>query len=73
MVNYSKLRGRIIEMFGSQQAFAKHLGVTEQTVTAKLNGRSRFTQDDIIAWCNALDIEAESVGDYFFVPILSKS
>ena len=72
-MNYSKLRGRIIEKFGSQSRFAKHLGITEQTVTAKLNGRSRFTQEDIIAWCNALDIEPENVGDYFFVQILSKS
>ena len=72
-MNYSKLKGRIVEKFGSQGRFAKYLGITEQTVTAKLNGRSRFTQEDIIAWCNALDIEAGDVGDYFFTQILSKS
>lgn len=71
-MNYSKLKGRIVEKFGSQGRLAKHLEISEQTVTAKLNGRSRFTQEDIIAWCNALDIDAENVGDYFFAQILSK-
>lgn len=73
MVNYLKLKGRIIEKFGSQQSFAKHIGVTEQTVTAKLNGRSRFSQDDIICWCKALGIKTANVGDYFFTQKLSKS
>lgn len=68
-----KLRGRIIQKYGSQGTFAKHLGKTEQTVTAKLNGRSQFSQDDILDWCNALDIVAEDVGKYFFADKLSNS
>lgn len=66
------LRGRIIQKYGSQKEFAKRLDITEQTVTAKLNGRSQFTQDDILLWCNALDIIAEDVGEYFFAEKLSK-
>ena len=65
------LRGRIIQKYGSQRAFAKRLGKTEQTVTAKLNGGSQFTQEDILNWCNALDIVAEDVGEYFFAEKLS--
>lgn len=65
------LRGRIIQKYGSQGAFAQRLNKTEQTVTAKLNGRSQFTQDDILEWCNALDIVAEDVGEYFFAEKLS--
>lgn len=71
--NMSNLRGRIIQKYGSQGRFAKELGKTEQTVTAKLNGRSQFSQDDIIEWCNALDIESTSIGEYFFAEGLSKS
>ncbi len=67
-----ELKGRIIQKFGSQRRFARHLGKTEQTVTAKLNGRSQFSQDDILEWCNALDIVAEDVGMYFFAQKLSK-
>lgn len=67
-----ELRGRIIQKFGSQGRFAKHIGKTEQTVTAKLNNRVQFTQNDILEWCNALDIQADEVGKYFFDQKLSK-
>lgn len=63
---YSKLRGRITEKFGSQKEFAKYLKKTEQTIGAKLNGRSDFSQSDIIEWCDALDITALDIGNYFF-------
>lgn len=67
------LRGRIIQKFGTQGNFAKHLGKTEQTVTAKLSGRSQFSQNDIIDWSNALDLDADDVGKYFFAQTLSKN
>lgn len=69
---YLKLRGRITAKFGTNEAFAEALGVSPQTVSAKLNGRSAFSQDDIIEWCKLLDIEASEVGEYFFAPQLSK-
>lgn len=68
-----ELRGRIIQKFGSQGRFAQHIGKTQQTVTAKLNNRVQFTQNDILEWCNALDIPADDVGKYFFDQKLSKS
>ena len=68
-----QLKCRIIQKYGSQRKFATHLGKTEQTVTAKLNGRSQFTQNDIIEWSNALGIEAKKIGEYFFAQELSKS
>lgn len=67
------LKGRIVQKYGTQGKFAKALGKTEQTVTAKLNGRSQFSQDDIVDWCNALDIDGPSIGEYFFANRLSKS
>lgn len=70
---YGKLRGRIVERFGSQSSFADAMGITEQTVTNKLNGKREFSQGDIIEWCNALEISAELVGDYFFAHKLSNS
>ena len=69
----AKLRGRIVEKYGSQVRFAEKIGKTVQTVTAKLNGNSGFSQDDIVEWATALDIESNSVGDYFFAHLLSKS
>lgn len=72
MKENAKLRGRIVEKYGSQARFAAKIGKTEQTVTAKLNGNSGFSQDDIVEWSNALGIAADAVGDYFFAHLLSK-
>jgi len=63
---YNRLRGRIVEICGSQAKFAEVLGVSEQIVTAKLAGRSSFTQENIITWAEALHIDQNDIGDYFF-------
>lgn len=63
---YNKLRGRIVEICGTQAEFAKRIGQSEQIITAKLAGRSSFTQENIIAWCKALDIDQIDIGSYFF-------
>lgn len=70
---YNKLRGRIVEICGTQSEFAKRVGLSEQSVTAKLSGNSSFTQDNIIAWCNVLDIDQNDIGNYFFAQKLSNS
>lgn len=64
--NYSKLRGKIIEVYGSQKMFSKVINLSEQSITAKLNGRSDFSQDDILKWGNALCLNKEEFGTYFF-------
>lgn len=63
---YNKLKGRIVEIFGSQSLFSKRIGLSEQSITAKLAGRSKFSQDDIITWCDALGIDQNDIGLYFF-------
>ena len=37
--NHNKLRGKIIEKYGTQGAFAKALGVSERTLSLKINGK----------------------------------
>lgn len=63
---YNKLRGRIVEICGSQSEFAKRVGQSEQIISAKLAGNSSFTQDNIISWCKVLDIDPNDIGNYFF-------
>lgn len=70
---YNKLRGRIVEIFGSQAKFADVVGQSEQIITAKLSGRSSFTQDNIITWSRALNIDQNEIGNYFFTQKLSNS
>ena len=63
---YDKLRGRIVEKFGSQSKFAEFIGVSEVNVSKKMNGKVQFDQDDIVLWCDALDIPIMEAGNYFF-------
>ena len=64
--SYNKLRGRIVEKFGSQAAFSKAVPMSEVSISKKLTGDTRFSQSDIIRWCELLEIEKDDIGAYFF-------
>lgn len=64
--DHSKLRGRIVELYGTNKVFATKINKTEQTVTAKLTGKSGFSQDDIVEWSDALNIENTDIGIFYF-------
>ena len=66
--NYSKLRGRIIEMFGTQSSFASALGLSETTLTHKLHSRKDWKQTEILRACELLEIPVAEVVSYFFAP-----
>ena len=63
---YNKLRGRIVEMFGSQNNFAKALETTTVTVSNRMTGKTGFSQEDIELWAEKLSIEQSEYGAYFF-------
>jgi len=63
---YDKLRGRIVEKFGSQDAFAKALGVSKQSVSKKMNGKTMFDQRDILGWSQLLDINLDEISAFYF-------
>lgn len=64
--NYCKLKGRIIEKFGSQSAFAKEFGNSENSLSRKMNNKIRFSADDMIRASKLLDIPENEIGLYFF-------
>ena len=64
--DYRKLKGRIIEMFGTQYEFAAAMGMSERTLTLKLSGRAIFKQTEITAACQLLEISDEEIPVYFF-------
>lgn len=63
---YNKLRGRIIEKYGTQEKFARELGVSKNSLSLKMNGKTSFSQDDVKRWCELLSIKMDDIGDYFF-------
>ncbi len=71
--NYNKLRGKIVEKYGNQSIFSEKFGVSENTMSLKLNNKVRFTSDDIVKASEMLDIPPDEVGVYFFTLKVSKS
>lgn len=64
--DYSKLKGRIIEMYGSLGSFASVMDWSLVTQQKKMKNRVPWTQRDIALACSALDINAEEIPAYFF-------
>lgn len=64
--NYSKLKGRIVEKYGTQGKFADALGVHQLTVSRKLNGENSFSRNDILTWAEMLSIDRKDIVSYFF-------
>lgn len=63
---YNKLRGRIVEKFGTIDSFSKELNISKVQLSKKLNGRAGISQSDIITWSNMLDIDTNDIGIFFF-------
>ena len=63
---YRKLIGRIIEKYGTRKAFAEKLGISENSMSLKLNGKTGFSQDEMNRWSDLLEIDVSEIGDYFF-------
>jgi transcriptional regulator with XRE-family HTH domain len=63
---YSKLLGRITEKFGTQAKFAEAMGLSERSLSLKLNGRVGFKQSEITKACQLLDISGAEITSYFF-------
>ena len=65
-MKHAKLRGRIREKFGAQDAFAAAMGKHPATISCKLNGKSDWTRQEIETAVRLLDIPVEDIGAYFF-------
>ena len=64
--NYDKLKGKIVEKCGSQKNFAKIMGLSERSITLKLNNRIHFTQDEISKAAEILGLANEEIQYFFF-------
>lgn len=62
--DYSSLRGRIVEILGSNKKYAEALDISERSLSLKLNNKVRFTQNEIMKSCDILHLE--ELKPYFF-------
>lgn len=62
--DYSKLKGLIVEKYGTISNFAEKSGLKANTLSLKLNNKNTFNQEEMFIVCNLLGIENPK--EYFF-------
>ncbi len=72
-IDYSKLRGRIVEKGLNQKQVAAEIGVNPSHFCRKLTGEYVFNQSEIRDMCRLLDIDSQLIGEYFFNPKVEKT
>lgn len=64
--DYTKLKQRIKDKYGSYAAYAKEIGTTKSTLSLKLNNKFAFTQPEIEKSLPLLDIPRREIPDFYF-------
>lgn len=64
--DYSKLIGRIVELFHTRKNFATAMGMSVSALSNKLHGATSFSQDEIFRSIKLLQISSDEVLTYFF-------
>jgi hypothetical protein len=71
--DYSKLRGKIREMVGTEGKFAKFMDMSTTSLSEKLNNKVEFTQKEIERAVELLKIPKEEISVYFFTVKVQRS
>jgi len=64
--DYSKLRGKIKEIFNTQSEFADALNISSTTLSYKLNNQSDFTREELDRAIEILHLDKNEIMDIFF-------
>lgn len=71
--DFSKLRGRIKEIYGTQILFARAMLMNESTLSHKLNNNVEFSPKEIYRACLLLNIKSEEIKAFFFTLKVQKT
>lgn len=64
--DYSKLKGRTRELGMTQESVAQKIGISSAAYSTKINNIYEFTQNEIVAIIDYLEIPVEEIPMYFF-------
>jgi hypothetical protein len=64
--NYNKLLGKIKEVFGTQDNFARALGLSRTSFSLRINGKAEFSQTEIDKAVNLLGLNDKDIPSIFF-------
>lgn len=62
---HNKLRGLIVEKYGSIRKFSEILEKSQQSTNLKVLGKVGFSREEIITWSNLLGISEDDCFEYF--------
>jgi transcriptional regulator with XRE-family HTH domain len=71
--NYNKLRGKIREIFKTQEKFADAMDMSSTSLSEKLNNKVEFSQKEIEKAVELLKIEKDDIPVYFFTLEVQKT
>ena len=66
MVDYSKLYGKIREVYGTQDAFSDAMQMSRSALSLRLTGKVEWKTSEIIKACDLLGIPLKEAHLYFF-------
>ena len=64
--DYAKLNGKIVEKCGTQAVFAERMGLSERTVSLKLNNKVAWKQPEMQKAAGVLEFPETEIQTYFF-------
>ena len=64
--DYSRLKGKIIENYGSNAKFAEDMEWSERTLSLKLNNKVAWKQPEIVKAIDLLSLDENDITGYFF-------
>ena len=70
--DYARLRGKIKEIFGTQDAFAYAIGLCRVSVSQRLNNQLEFSQQEMFRSADVLGFSRGEIPEYFFTEKVQK-
>lgn len=64
--DFSKLSGKIVEKYGTQYNFSIALGLSERSLSLKLNNKVGWRDEEMERAIELLDLDPNDIPAYFF-------
>ena len=71
--DFSKLSGKIVENYGTQYNFAIALGLSERSLSLKLNNKVGWRDEEMERAIDLLDLDLNDIPAYFFTNLVQVS
>lgn len=71
--DFSKLSGKIVEKYGTQYNFSIALGLSERSLSLKLNNKVGWRDEEMERAIDLLDLDLNDIPAYFFTNLVQVS